>query len=332
MPGIVFARGSLAASGRYWATRLLGHPSRDALADRDAQLVRGLVDVLADLALHRHRDEVRARDAVDPDVVEVDQLAQLRGDRDADLAHAGEVVQPRAELLDGLQLGRPGRHLLEVLGRADGDAGLGRERGEGLELIRRPGMRRVVVDVEQAEQLGAVHHRRRAQRVVALLDHGGPDVGPARVVGVVDGEQRSTRGDGRGGQRPVLDGPHRARYPADRLRLTSAASLPSGRRMKTAARSASNRTMAWSTRPIRMRSRSSRLPMSPATRRRASARWSRWRTSSSRCAAVTIVPMASARTAARSRSVEPRPHRRRRRRAAGRPTNRRVRGWPRRAR
>ena len=54
-----------------------------------------------------------------------------------------------------------------------------------------------------------------------------------------------------------------------------------------------------------MWSRSSRLPMSPATRRRASARWSRWATSSSRRTTPTMAPMASARTATRSRSAEP---------------------------
>ena len=35
---------------------VLGDPAGDALAHRDPQLVRRLVDVLADLALHRHRD------------------------------------------------------------------------------------------------------------------------------------------------------------------------------------------------------------------------------------------------------------------------------------
>ena len=55
-------------------------------ADVDPELVGRLVDVLADLALHRDRDEVLADEAVDADVVVVDELAQLGGDRQADLA------------------------------------------------------------------------------------------------------------------------------------------------------------------------------------------------------------------------------------------------------
>ena len=54
-----------------------------------------------------------------------------------------------------------------------------------------------------------------------------------------------------------------------------------------------------------MRSRSSRLPMSPATRRSASARWSRWATSSACWAPVTIAPRPSAATRAMSRSRGP---------------------------
>ena len=185
MPGIVLARGSAGGVRQVLGDPVLGDPAGDALADRDAQLVRRLVDVLADLALHRDRDEVLALDAIDADVVVVDELAQLGGDGQADLAHAREVVEPRAELLDRLELGGPGRHLLEVLGGPDRDAGLGRERGDGLELVGDPGMRRVVVDVEHAEQLGAVHQRRRAHRVEALLDDRGADVGAARIVAVV---------------------------------------------------------------------------------------------------------------------------------------------------
>ena len=87
--------------------------------------------------------------------------------------------------------------------------------------------------------------------------------------------------------------------------LTSAVTWPSGCWRKTAARSPSNRTIAWSTRPDRIRSRSSRLPMSVATRRSASARWSRWATSSARWAPLTIAPSASAATRATSRSRGP---------------------------
>ena len=175
-----------------------GDPTGDALAERDAQLVGRLVDVLADLALHRDRDEVVADEPVDAGVVVVDQLAQLGRDRLADLGDARQPVQPRAELLDRLELGGPRRHPLEVLGGLDRHARLGRQRPDGVELVRRPVVRPVVVDVEQAEEVRAVHQRRRAQRVEAFLDDGGADVLAARVVAVVDREQR-------------LEGGHRGR-------------------------------------------------------------------------------------------------------------------------
>ena len=65
--------------------RVLGDPAGDALAERDLELVRRLVHVLADLALHRDRDELLAGQPVDPDVVVVDELAELGGDGHADL-------------------------------------------------------------------------------------------------------------------------------------------------------------------------------------------------------------------------------------------------------
>ena len=68
--------------------RVLGDPAGDALADRDLELVRRLVDVLADLALHRDRDELVAGQPVDADVVVVDELAELGGDGHADLVDA----------------------------------------------------------------------------------------------------------------------------------------------------------------------------------------------------------------------------------------------------
>ena len=61
MPGIVFARGSFAASGRFWAIRCSATQPVMPSPIVDAQLVGRLVDVLADLALHRDRDEVAAR-------------------------------------------------------------------------------------------------------------------------------------------------------------------------------------------------------------------------------------------------------------------------------
>ena len=115
-----------------------GDPAGDALAERDAQLVGRLVDVFADLALHRDRDELVADEAVDAGVVVVDQLAQLGRDRLADLGDARQLVQPCPELLDRLELGGPRRHPLEVLGGLDRHARLGRQRPDGVELVRRP--------------------------------------------------------------------------------------------------------------------------------------------------------------------------------------------------
>ena len=285
---------------------VLRDPAGDALADRDLELVEGLVDVLADLALHRDRDELVPGEPVDPDVVVVDELAQLRGDRHPDLVHAGQPVQAGPELLDRAELGGPRRHPLEVLGGPDRDAGLGREGGHGLEVVVGPGVRPVVIDVEQAEQLGAVEQRRGADRVEALLDDRGTDALAARVVAVVDREHRTSRGDRQGRERhaPGTRGRSRDSSPTGR-------GSPRRRRCRPGAggrpppRSASNRTIAWSTRPDRMRSRSRRLPMSPATRWSASARWSWWATSSRRRATETIVPMALATTEATSPSRGP---------------------------
>ncbi len=110
------------------------------------------------------------------------------------------------ELLDRLELGGPGRHPLEVLGGLDRDARLGRQRPDRVELVRRPVVRPVVVDVEQPEQFRAVDQRRRAQRVEALLDDGRPDALAARVVSVADREQRlERRPTGGGRQRPLRE-------------------------------------------------------------------------------------------------------------------------------
>ena len=120
---------------------------------------------------------------------------QLGRDREADLAIARQAREPDAQLLDRLELGGPGRHLLEVLGVLDRDRRLRRERRHRVELVVAPGVRRVVVDVQQAEDVGSVEQRRRADRVVALLDDGRPDVLAARVVAVAAGEQRPAGGD-----------------------------------------------------------------------------------------------------------------------------------------
>ena len=67
---------------RFWATRCSATQPVMPSPSFDPQLVRRLVDVLADLALHRDRDEVLADEAIDADVVVVDELAQLGGDGD----------------------------------------------------------------------------------------------------------------------------------------------------------------------------------------------------------------------------------------------------------
>ena len=99
--------------------------------------------------------------------------------------------------------------------------------------------------------------------VEALLDHGGADALAARVVAVVDREQRPARRDRGGRERSCREVADAARYAADRPRLTSADDVAVGAlRGRPPPRSPSNRTIAWSTRPDRIRSRSSRLPMS----------------------------------------------------------------------
>ena len=101
---------------------VLGDPAGDALAHRDAQLVGRLVDVLADLALHRDRDQVVADQPVDTGVVIVDELAQLGRDRLADLGHARQPAEPRP--------------------RAAGSTGAGRPRSPSARSPARPGSRR----------------------------------------------------------------------------------------------------------------------------------------------------------------------------------------------
>ncbi len=173
---------------------VLGDPAGDALADRDAEHVGGLVDVLADLPLHRDGDELVPHQAIDADVVVVDELAELGRDGHADLMHIRQAVQSGAELLDRLELRGPRGHLLVVLGGADGDRRLGGERGHDLEVVVGPGVRPVVIDVEQADELVVLQERRGADRVVALLDDGGPHVLAARVVPVADREERPPDG------------------------------------------------------------------------------------------------------------------------------------------
>ena len=187
--------------GQVLGDLVLGHPAGDPLAEVDLELLRRLVDVLADLAEHRDRDEVLLLEPVDADVVVVDELAELGRDGLADLADARQAVEPRAELLDRLELGRPGRHLAVVLGGLDGHRRLGGEGRHRVELTLRPGVRSVVVDVEQPEQFGAVEERHRAQGVEALLDHRRPHRRSARIVGVAGRIERLPGDHGRRGER-----------------------------------------------------------------------------------------------------------------------------------
>ena len=110
VPGIVSARGSCEASGRYLGDPAGGDPAGDPDADLDPELLGRLVDVLADLAPEGDRHEIVADDPVDAHVVVVDELLELGRDRHPDLALAGQPVEPVAELLDRLELRRPGGH------------------------------------------------------------------------------------------------------------------------------------------------------------------------------------------------------------------------------
>ncbi len=275
VPGIVMARGSCAASGRFWGIAVLGDPARDALADPDAELVGRLVVELADEAAHRHRHQpaVRAQ-PVDADVVVLDELIQLVGDGRPDLALGGQSGQAGPQLLDRLEVGRPGRHPLVVLGVLDRGRGLGREPAEGCQLLLGPGVGPVVVDDQEPEQLGAVVERRGADRVEPFLHHRGADLHRPGIVPVACREERASSRSGLGRERRDGKVPDGLEVAGDRPRDTSAVTRPSARRRKTAARSPPNRTRAWSTTPARICSRSSLLPMSVAMRRNASARWS----------------------------------------------------------
>ncbi len=62
-----------------------------------------------------------------------------------------------------------------------------------------------MVDVEHAEEIGAVEKRRGAQRVEAFLDDRGSNAFAAWVVAVADGEQRPTGRDRGARQRPRRD-------------------------------------------------------------------------------------------------------------------------------
>ena len=151
-------------------------PAGDSLADPNAELVRRLILELADEAAHGHGDKPAVlAQPVDADVVERDQRLELVRDGIPDLLLGGETGELRAELLDRLQLRRPGGHLREVLGVLDGRCRVRRKRRQGSDLLLAPGMGSVVVDGQEAQQAVAVEERRGAQGVEALLDHRGPN-------------------------------------------------------------------------------------------------------------------------------------------------------------
>ena len=278
MPGMVLARGSAAASRQVLGDAVLGDPAGDALAERDPQLVRASRRRTRRPGPASRPGRARSpTQPVDPDVVVVDELAQLGRDGQADLADAGQVVEAGARAAGSTGAGPPRSPSAGSSGRSGwrrSPGSPGRRSCRARRSVQACGC--VVVDVEQPEQLGrrpsaarcrscrSPPGRRRRGRRRRAGRRGRPSTKSGRRAAMAARGQAIGAGTSRTA----------ARYSADSPRLTSATAWPSGRRRKTAARSPSNRTMAWSTRPARIRSRSSRLPMSPATRRRASARWS----------------------------------------------------------
>ncbi len=83
------------------------HPAGDALAETDPQLVAVLVHVLARLAVPGDGHDVVATHPVDAHVVVVDELPKLGADGLADLVDGAQVVEPRAELGDRVDLRFP---------------------------------------------------------------------------------------------------------------------------------------------------------------------------------------------------------------------------------
>ncbi len=200
-----------------------GDPAGDSLADPSAEQVRRLILELADEPTHGHGDEPAAlAQPIDTDVVERDQRLELVRDGVSDLLLGGETGELRAELLDRLQLRRPGGHPREVLGVLDGRRRVRRERRQGLELPWAPWMGSVVVDGQKTEQAVAVEERRGAEGVEALLDHRGSNRLRPRVVAIAHRKERKQLRRRLGGQRWHQKVPHRreirSREPAAHLR------------------------------------------------------------------------------------------------------------------
>ena len=180
---------------------MLGHPARDALAHPRLDLLRRLAVVLLVVGTERDGDEVLAFQAIDPDVVVLDELAQLRGDHLADLGNRREAIEPRPQLLDRLELRRPACELAVLLRGPDGDRRLGREGRHRVELSRRPFLGPIVIQVEDPDGVVALEQRRRTDRVEPLLHDGGPQARHARVVPVAGCVDGPTRGHGVGRNR-----------------------------------------------------------------------------------------------------------------------------------
>ena len=94
-----------------------GDPAGDFLTNFQSELFAVLGLVLADFAAPRNRDAVVALEAVDADVVTGNQLVELCADRLADLEDPTQARQSRPQLLDRVELRRPGRHSVVVLAR-----------------------------------------------------------------------------------------------------------------------------------------------------------------------------------------------------------------------
>ena len=192
---MVWARGSIAAFPRFWATRCSAtHPVMPSpIATRSWSVVSSMYSPTCPTIATG--EQLVAGDPVDADVVIVDQLPELGRDREPDLIDLAQPVEPRTQLLDRLELGRPRRHPVVVLRGADRHAGLRCELCHGLELVLRPLVGPVVVDVQHAEELPAIEQRSDADRVEALPDDVCPDVGSARIVAIADGEEWPAGGD-----------------------------------------------------------------------------------------------------------------------------------------
>ena len=150
---ITTRRGSRSASGTSKAWLLLGDPAGQALADPAAEHLGPDVGDAHERALEGDRlaDAPVVVDPVDPDVVEVDQVARLGHDRLADRAHVVQAVEPAAEGLDRLQ---PGCQVVGLGAQPGVGDGRGDLVGEGLgelDLGGRPGPGRLVEDGQDAQ-------------------------------------------------------------------------------------------------------------------------------------------------------------------------------------